>query len=192
MEDKFDLKELQKRITEVKQETEYVTKFTQDFLECLIKRHDLQNIIYEAHEFENIPDDITQCLKDGKIPTEDQLSTVDSQSQDNLIKECIFICGMGAIAFYSETSEDEEENTAFDDILEMSNESPAHYLGMHLMSVLALLFCRIPSFDMVKTITKDFDSSQGNIEYCLDLYNEFCLSLYSRFAEDKEYYLNGK
>ena len=192
MEDKFDLKELQKRITEVKQETEFVTKFTQGFLECLLKRHDLKSMIYEDQEFENIPDEIAQCLKDGKIPTEEQLSAIDFESQDNLIKECIFICGMGSVAFYSETSEDEEEKTVFDDILAMSDQSPAHYVGMHLISVLTLLFCRIPSADLIVTITNNFDCSQKNIQYCLELYNEFCLSLYHRFEEDQEYYLNGK
>lgn len=192
MEDKFDLKELQKRIAEVKEETEFVTKFSHVFLECLLKRHDLKNIIYEKHQFENVPDEVTQCLKDGKIPTEEQLSVMDAETQDYLIKECVFICGMGAVAFYSETSEDEEQKTVFDDILEMSNESPAHFVGMHMISVLTLLFCRIPSYDLIETLTNNFDSSQKNLEYCLDIYNEFCLSLYNRFLEDKEYYLNGQ
>lgn len=191
MEDKFDLKELQKRISEVKQENQHLTKFTHGFLECLIKRHDLKNIIYEEQQFEDVPDQITQCLKDGKIPTEDQLSVMDIEIQDALIKECVFICGMGAVAFYSETSENEEERTVFDDILDMSEESPGHYLGMHLISVLTLLFCRIPSHELIVTLTKNFDSSQENLESCLELYNEFCLSLYNRFVEDKEYYLNG-
>jgi hypothetical protein len=188
MEDKFDIKELQKRIAEVKEETQNLTRFTRKYLECLIKRHDLQNIIFEEQEFEDVPDEITELLKKGEVPSEEQIAMIDEETQDYLLKECVFICGMGAVAYYSETEEDSDEPSEFDNILEMTNVSPAHYVAVHLIAALTLLFCRIPSFEMIQLLTKDFDQSGEQIQSNLELYNEFCLSVYNRYVEDEEYY----
>jgi hypothetical protein len=188
MEDKFDIKELQKRIDEVKEHTNNLSRFTTKFLECLIERHDLQSIIYEEQEFEDVPDEITELLKKGEVPSEEQIALMDEETQDYLLKECVFICGMGAVAFYCQTEEDSDEPTEFDHILEMTNTSPAHYLAAHLIAALTLLFGRIPSFDMVQLMTKDFDVSEEQIQMSLELYNELCLSIYNRYMEDEEYY----
>jgi hypothetical protein len=188
MEDKFDIKELQKRIDEVKEETKNLTRFTRKYLECLIERHDLQSIIYEEQEFEDVPDEITELLKKGEVPSEEQIALMDEETQDYLLKECVFICGMGAVAFYCQTEEDSDEPTEFDHILEMTNTSPGHYLAAHLIAALTLLFGRIPSFDMVQLMTKDFNSSEEQIQVSLELYNELCLSIYNRYMEDEEYY----
>jgi hypothetical protein len=192
MEDKFDIKELQKRIAEVKEETQNLTRFTRKYLECLIKRHDLQNIIFEEQEFEDVPDEITELLKKGEVPSEEQIAMIDEETQDYLLKECVFICGMGAVAYYSETEEDSDEPSEFDHILEMTNASPAHYVAVHLIAALTLLFCRIPSFEMIQLLTKDFDQSEEQIQSNLELYNEFCLSVYNRYVEDEEYYDDEK
>ena len=192
MEDKFDIKELQKRIAEVKEETQNLTRFTRKYLECLIKRHDLQNIIFEEQEFEDVPDEITELLKKGEVPSEEQIAMIDEETQDYLLKECVFICGMGAVAYYSETEEDSDEPSEFDHILEMTNASPAHYVAVHLIAALTLLFCRIPSFEMIQLLTKDFDQSEEQVQSNLELYNEFCLSVYNRYVEDEEYYDDEK
>jgi len=192
MEDKFDIKELQKRIAEVKEETQNLTRFTRKYLECLIKRHDLQNIIFEEQEFEDVPDEITELLKKGEVPSEEQIAMIDEETQDYLLKECVFICGMGAVAYYSQTEEDSDEPSEFDHILEMTNASPAHYVAVHLIAALTLLFCRIPSFEMIQLLTKDFDQSEEQIQSNLELYNEFCLSVYNRYVEDEEYYDDEK
>jgi len=192
MEDKFDIKELQKRIAEVKEETQNLTRFTRKYLECLIKRHDLRNIIFEEQEFEDVPDEITELLKKGEVPSEEQIAMIDDETQDFLLKECVFICGMGAIAYYSETEEDSDEPTEFDNILEMTNASPAHYVAVHLIAALTLLFCRIPSFEMIQLLTKDFDQSEEQVQSNLELYNEFCLCVYKRYVEDEDYYDDEK
>jgi hypothetical protein len=192
MEDKFDIKELQKRITEVKQETDRLTKFTRKYLECLIKRHDLQNIIYEEHMFEDVPSEIVELLKRGELPSENQIAMMDEETQDYLLKECVFICGMGAVAYYSDMMEDDVEPTEFDNIIEMSNLSPGHYLATHLIAALALLYCRIPSFEMVQVLTQDFGNSEQQLQQSLEFYNELCVSIYNRYLEDEEYYGNEK
>jgi MFS-type transporter involved in bile tolerance (Atg22 family) len=99
---------------------------------------------------------------------------------------------MGAVAYYSETEEDSDEPSEFDNILEMTNASPAHYVAVHLIAALTLLFCRIPSFEMIQLLTKDFDQSEEQIQSNLELYNEFCLSVYNRYVEDEEYYDDEK
>lgn len=195
MKDKFDIKELHKRIEEVKEETQYLTKFTHEFLECLIERHNIQDIIWEEQEFEDVPNEIVELLKNGEVPTEEQLSVLDSETQNFLLKECVFICGMGAVSIYSHIEEiknneeyDDEKMTIFDSILEMSDESPGHYIGMYLIAALSLLLGKIPSYEMIEVLTKNFDSSQDNLQRCYELYNEFCLSVYNRYMGDKEIY----
>ena len=189
MEDKFDIKELQKRISEVKQETEKLTKFTRKYLECLIKRHDLHSIIYEEQEFEDVPDEITELLRKGEVPSETQIALMDEETQDYLLKECVFICGMGAVAFYSDTDDEEDdEPTEFEQILEMSNVSPGHFVGVHLIAAMALLCCRVPSFELIQRMTNDFDSSEEQMQLSLELFNELCVSVYNRYLEDEEYY----
>ena len=73
MEEKFDIKALQSRIAEVKKETEEVTEFALQFFECLIKRHDLPNILHEDHEFDDTPDEVTEALKKGEVPKKEDL-----------------------------------------------------------------------------------------------------------------------
>lgn len=191
MEEKFDLKELQKRITEVKEYDQKLSKFTSKFLECLIKRHDLHNMLFEEQEFEDVPEEVVELLKKGQVPSEEQIALMDEETQDYLCKECVFICGMGAVAFYSQTEdEDDDEPSEFDEIMDMSQQSPGHYVATYLIAAFTLLFCRIPSFDLIQSIVKDFDDSEENIQQALEIYSELCLSIYNRYMEDQEYYLN--
>lgn len=193
MEDKFDIKELQKRISEVKEESRHMNEFTQEFIECLIDRHDLSNLLIEEQEFDDIPDEVTSCLKKGEVPTIDQLSMIDDDPKDFLIRECVFICGMGAVAYYSEQIENEDdEPSAFDAIMEMSDESPGHYIGTYLIAGLALLFGKIPSLEMVQIMTNNFDSSSEYLTRTIELFNELCLAIHQRYLEDKEYYHHPK
>lgn len=189
MEEKFDLKELEKRIKEVKEETKKLAQFTSLFLECLIKRHDLQNILSPEQEFEDVPREVVESILRGEVPSEEQINLMSQETQDYLLKECLFICGMGAVAYYSSV-EESDGPSKFDNILEMSNQSPGHYVAMYLIAAFTLLFARIPSFEFIQLLCKDFDSSEENLEKGLDLYTELCLSVYNRYLEDKDYYGN--
>ena len=51
----FNISALNERIAEVKKESDECTRFTVDFLECLMKRHDLENMLQPDQEFDNIP-----------------------------------------------------------------------------------------------------------------------------------------
>ena len=192
MEEKFDFKELQSRIAEVKQETEESTEFIQGFLECLLRRHDLAEIIHEDHEFDDTPEEVTQALKEGRVPNEEDLKKMTTSAQDFLGKDCVHMCGLGAISWYSENmipyKDMEDEEKPFHQILEMSGVSPGHQAGVYLISAFALLMGNVPPPDMIIAITNDFDSSQEQIEANMDLYNELCVAIYQRYKEDLGYY----
>lgn len=192
MEEKFDFKELQSRIAEVKQETEESTEFIQGFLECLLRRHDLAEIIHEDHEFDDTPEEVTQALKEGRVPNEEDLKKMTTSAQDFLGKDCVHMCGLGAISWYSENmipyKDMEDEEKPFHQILEMSKISPGHQAGTYLISAFALLMGNVPPPDMIIAITNDFDSSQEQIEANMDLYNELCVAIYQRYKEDLGYY----
>lgn len=189
MEDKFDIKELQKRISEVKEESRYLNSFTQEFLECLMARHDLVSFIAEDQEFEDIPDEVISSLKRGEVPTIEQLDLIDADAKDFLIRECVFICGMGAVAYYSsQMDDDSREPSVFDVIMKMSEESAGHYIGTYLIAGLTLLFGKIPSLEMVEILTDNFNSSSERLTQTIELFNELCLSIHQRYSEDIEYY----
>lgn len=190
MEDKFDIKELQRRISEVKNETKETSEFSKHYFECLIKRHNLADFLDEKQEFQDVPDHIVEMLRNGEVPTEDQLSLMNCETQDFLLKDCVFICGLGAISWYSMSLPEYEdtEEKPFDTIIEMMDISPGHHTACYLIAAFTLLFARIPSVEMIEVLTNNFNSSQEQIEKNLELYNELCVSILDRYLEDKEYY----
>lgn len=192
MEEKFDIKELQKRITEVKEETKILNNFTRDYLECLIKRHDLANFIEEEYEFEGISEEIITIIKKGEVPTEEQIAELDGDTQDIFIKECVFLCGMSAVSCYCDLEEENEEDepSSFEVIMEMSNESIGHYTATYIIAAFTLLFSKIPSIELIKFITNDFSSNEEQIDKNMMIFNELCFSIICRYKEDKDYYGN--
>ena len=193
MEDKFDIKYLHSRIAELKKQSEESIKFTREYLECLIKRHDLKNIIHEDHEFDNVPVTILDSLKNGIVPSEEELCLIDSETQDYLIKDCVYMCGLGAICWYCDNIPDYKElqPSPFDEILEMSTVSPGHYTASYIIAGLTLLMSDLPSQEIVEVMTNNFDSSEDQVERNFNLFNEICVSILKRYMEDKEYYAEG-
>jgi hypothetical protein len=186
----FDINELQKRIQEVKQEEEESTTFTLNFLECLIKRHDLNNMIDDQQQFEDVPNSIVQYLSDGKIPPKEEIELLSPETQDYLVKDCVFICGMGAISYYSDNNPiyKDMEPRPFDAIIEMPNISPGHHTSAYIVAALALLFADIPAQDMLELITNKFSSEHEQLEKNVETFNELCVSILKRYNEDKLYY----
>lgn len=198
MEEKFDIKELQKRITEVKEETKMLNTFTREYLECLIERHDLPNFMEDDYEFEDIPEEIISIIKKGELPTEEQISELDEETQDIFIKECVFLCGISAVSWYcdmeeeieEEEEDDEEDVSIFEIIMEMSNESIGHYTATYIIAALTLLFGKIPSFGLIECMTNNFSSDDEQIDKNMMMFNELCFSIICRYKEDKSYYDN--
>jgi hypothetical protein len=190
MEEKFDIKALQSRIAEVKKETEEVTEFALQFFECLIKRHDLQNILHEDHEFDDTPDEVTEALKKGEVPKKEDLVKMTSEAQDYLLKDCVYMCGLGAISWYGENMPQYEniEPKPFDEIVSMPDISPGHHTASYIAAGLTLLFADIPSQRTIELLTNNFDSSPEQLDENMEFYNELCVTILKRYAEDLEYY----
>lgn len=187
----FDINELQKRIQEVKQEEEESTSFTLKFLECLIDRHDLANMLDSEHEFEDVPKEVIDFLRKGKVPPKEIVETLSPETQDYLIKDCVFICGMGAVSYYSDNNPIYEnmDPKPFDSIIEMPNISPGHHTSSYIVAALTLLFADIPAQDMMEILTNNFSSEHEQLEKNIEMFNELCVSILKRYTEDKLYYL---
>ena len=192
MEEKFDIKALQSRIAEVKKETEEVTEFALQFFECLIKRHDLPNILHEDHEFDDTPDEVTEALKKGEVPKKEDLVKMTSEAQDYLLKDCVYMCGLGAISRYGENMPQYEEldPKPFDEIVSMPDISPGHHTASYIAAGLTLLFADIPSQRTIELLTNNFDSSPEQLDENMEFYNELCVTILKRYTEDMEYYGN--
>ncbi len=192
MEDKFDIKALQSRIAEVKKETEESTEFAFAFFECLLKRHDLSNVLHEDHEFDDTPEEVTESLKKGEVPRKEDLSRMTAEAQDYLVKDCVYMCGLGAISWYGENLPHyaQVDPKPFDEIIQMPDISPGHHTASYIVAGLTLLFADIPPQRMVELITNNFDSSPEQLEENLEFFNEICVNILKRYHEDLEYYGN--
>ena len=192
MEEKFDIKALQSRIAEVKKETEESTEFALQFFECLIKRHDLANILHGDHEFDDTPDEVTEALKKGEIPKKEDLSKMIGEAKDYLIKDCVYMCGLGAISWYGDNMPQYKdfEPKPFDEIVSMPDISPGHHTASYIVAGLTLLFADIPSQRTIELLTNNFDSSPEQLEENMEYFNEVCMTILKRYTEDLEYYGN--
>lgn len=190
MEEKFDIKSLQSRIAEVKQEQEVSNNFTQEFLECLLKRHDLKNLIVDDQNFQDVPDSIIEDLKEGIVPSIEKLSVIDVITQDYFLKDCVWLCGMASIAFYSDNNIQylNQNPKPFDEIIKMPQMSAAHHSASYIVAALTLLMGDIPSQEIIATLTNNFDESDDQLEKNVEFYNELCVSILRRYQEDQEYY----
>jgi hypothetical protein len=187
----FDLKSLQSRINEIKKESEEITDFTYDFLQCLVHRHDLADCIPPDFELEDIPDHIFDLLRSQTVPTKEQLIMISPDDQNFMCFESIWLCGMGAIASYGADEDGNEEEgipSTFDTILAMRDVSPAHNIASYLIAALTLLMCQVPSEDMIEKITNNFDESQEQLQNNIDNFVEFASAIITRYREDMMYY----
>ncbi len=190
-EELIDLKSLQSRINEIKKEGKESADFTIEFITCLMERHDLQDSIPEDYELEDIPDSVLDSLKKGEVPEKDQIIMMDSDTQNYLLFELIWLCGMTAISCYTSLEKVEEgEESTFDIILSMMYISPGHWTACYLIAVLTLLMAKVPSEDMISKMTNEFSDDPEQCQKNMDYFVEFASSVLSRYIEDKVYLEN--
>jgi hypothetical protein len=113
-----------------------------------------------------------------------------AEAQDYLLKGCVYMCGMGAISWYSENMPqyEEIEPKPFDEIIGMPNISPGHHTASYIVAGLTLLFADIPSQRTIELLTNDFDSSPEQLSENMEFYNELCITILKRYTEDLDYY----
>lgn len=189
MEEKFDLSSLQTRINDIKKDGQESADFTIEYLECLMKRHDLGRSIPDDYELEGVPETIFESLRKEEIPSKEEILLMDTDTQNFFLFEMIWICGMTAIGYYTSDEELEEgEDGTLDSILAMSSVSPGHWSACYLIAVLALLMARVPSEDMIANFTDNFSDTPEQIQKNMDHFIEFSASVLCRHTEDIVYH----
>ena len=186
----FDLKLLQSRIEQIKEEGKESSEFLYNYIQCLVERHDLFDYIPEDLEIVDIPEQIIQKLIDHEIPSVDDLNALDLGNKEWLIIQLVWICGMGSVAVYSEDADEDDEESTFDAILSMMDVDEAHYVGAYLVAALTLLMCQIPPFELVEKLTNEFSEDPEDIESAKQFFYQLSSGIYSRYKEDVNYYSN--
>lgn len=187
--EELDFTKLNNMAAFLKEESETASEFTIEFIECLLKRYNLQTALFEGIEFEDVPEEIISIIQSGNIPTKEDLLPMDSDAQNALMMELVWFCGMQRISVYCEEEEIEEgDSSTFDKILVMRDVSPAHWIGSYLITSLTLLMSQLPSEDFIDALTNNFDESQENLMRISNLFIETCGSIYYRYQEDSCFY----
>lgn len=186
----FDLKLLQSRIEQIKEEGKESSEFLHTYITCLVERHDLFEYIPEDLEIIDIPEQILQKLINHEIPSVDDLNALDLGNKEWLIIQLVWICGMGSVAVYSEDADEDDEESTFDAILSMMDVDEAHYVGAYLVAALTLLMCQIPPFELVEKLTNEFSEKPEDIESAKQSFYQLSSGIYSRYKEDVNYYSN--
>lgn len=186
--DTFNLKTLQSRIQKIKEESEETSYLTYDIIECLFVRHNLAGILSQKQEFDGVPEEIVEKIKSGILPSKDELSTLSVESQDILIKQLVWICGMGTIAWYSRKWEEDGLDSPFKFIASMCDVDEGHYAATYLIAAFTLLLGHIPSPHLIETLTNNYSSTQESLDSTIEIFNELCISIISRYNEDREMY----
>jgi len=190
MTENFDISSLNQRIAEVKQESDECTQFTYDFIECLLKRHDLSNMIENDQDFEDVPAEMIQMIFEGKRPSKEEIANLDIDTQDAFIKDLVWICGMGAVSWYcdNEPQYKEMDPKPFDEIIKMPTLSIGHHSASFIIAALVLLTSTVPNQVIIESITNNFDSSDEQLEKNAIIYNDLCYCILKRYTEDLNYF----
>lgn len=187
--EEIDLQKLSTMTAFLKAESESASEFTIEFLECLIKRYNLDTALFEGIELEEVPEEIIKTIQEGGVPTQKDLLPMDSGEQNLFLMEMVWFAGMQRIAAYCEDEELEEgEPSTFDSILAMRDVSTAHWIGSYLIAALTLLSSKMPSHEFVDSLTNNFDESDDNVQRITNFFIETCGSIYYRYKEDGCFY----
>jgi hypothetical protein len=184
MQELFNINILEERISKIRKEGELATDLTLEFLQCLLERHDLESSIPEDVNIDLFPSPIYETLRQGELPSKEQLLMMDNDTQINFILNLIWLCGMNAIAYYTEDS-----GTEFlDSLLAMLDVSVGHAIGCYIIAALALIQATVPSIEFVASLTNEFDDSPENYNKMQEYLLELAFSVLHRWREDKIYY----
>lgn len=163
--DEFDFKKLNTMTAFLKAESESFSEDTTRYIECLILRYDLVAAIPDEIKIEEIPDEIIDIIRNGFIPTKEDLLPLDKNGQAYLITQLVWLCGMHRIIYYSSlsTQDEEEDYSKAEELVKMQESSGSHFFASYIYAALALLNCRIASDEYIATLTNNFDNSEENI-----------------------------
>jgi hypothetical protein len=185
----MDFKQLNKLTAQVKAQSESSSDFTISFLDCLMTRYNLQSCLMANIVLEEIPDDIIQILREGNIPTKEDLLPLDFETQQTLMMEMMWFAGMNKIVYYTAGEKvDAETPSTSECILAMRDVSNAHFYASYLFAGLTLLMNVVPSYEFVSALTNNFDNSLENLAFIMDRSCEVLSSLHERHTEDLDFF----
>lgn len=184
----LDLDYLQERINNLKFKNECSTEFGILFIECLMKRHGLQECIQTASEIEGIPDEILRAIKSGRIPSREDIGIMTMDAQRNLYLCLMWICGLGEMIELGADDDSEDGGpSSLEIVINMRELGESEYIASYIVACLILLMNKLPSGDLIMTLTNNFDSSPEQIEKSRKLLQELMESILTRYMQDLEY-----
>lgn len=186
--DEFDFKKLNTMTAFLKAESESFSEDTARYIECLILRYELVAAIPDELKIEEIPDEIIDIMRNGLIPTKEDLLPLDKNAQAYLITQLVWLCGMHRIIYYSSLSTIEEDYSKVERIVKMQETSGSQFFASYIYAALALLNCRIATDEYIEALTNNFDDSEENMMRLNLIFCELCESIYLRYHEDFHYY----
>lgn len=189
MPETFDMSGLTDRINKIKENGREVTEFNLEFLRCLMTRHCLKDAIPLEFIIDNVPPLVIEKLQDGELPTIEEMLIMSPDTQNTLLFELIWVCGLNAI--YINTNDEESElqdndpPDYFQSIVSMLDVSPAHYMGSYLAAVYTLLMGKVPTVEFIEIITNNFNCSDEQLNKNKFMISELALGLFLRWKEDQ-------
>lgn len=181
----FTNESLEVLIAGICREGDELSDVTLDFVQCLIKRHNLFDCNLEPLNDKNVSSVIRDALIQKISPTKEQINLMDKSTQIKFIIQLIWLCGLYSIEYYTKNQETE----SLDLVLAMMDVSDGHALGGYLFCVITLLHSRVPTVDFVAQLTNEFDDSYENIVTTQDYFKDLLYSLLCRWKEDQKYYI---
>lgn len=183
----FNLSYLQKKINELKEETNESSEYTIEYLQCLMEDHDLQDSLDEVIEIKEIPDIILNKLRQGDIPSEDDLLSIDAFMQFVLRSELIFACGMHRLKLLGgEELKEGCEYPMCEVVTRLTEMSPACCGGAYIFMAMLLLTSVIPSPIIIGAMTSNFGESQEEVETSSLVFQELSDNLLDRYRHEKK------
>lgn len=177
------LETLQRQIEEQRKDQTSQASYTQTFLECLIRRHDLPNMIAHDQRIEGTPTELLDQLKNGSIPEKTALSLLSVQEQEHLVRELIWICGHGAIRWYREQGLS-EQGCSWEPETSLSR---LQWSESYIHAALALLTSSDPSMEFLHLATSRGHTETEKLQHNLLLFAELQAAILCRHEEDKRY-----
>lgn len=185
----LNLTQLQERINTLRTETSECTEFCIAFIECLMNRHHLQECVMDNFSMDDVPNQIIDTIRSGRIPSRESLMEISPEIQNNLCFELLWICGMGAmieLGAHINNDDNEDDESTLEIVVRMKSEGESSFIASYIIAALTLLTGRIPSQNLILALTNDLDSSPDQILKDMEIFVELAAGVLSRYQDELE------
>lgn len=177
------LQTLHRQVEHLRGQQHKQSSYTSAFLDCLVYRHDLPNMMAEDQSIEGVPDSVLRALRRGDVPTESELARLSLEDQNRLIRDLVWIAGHGAIRWYREQGLSDHGSQLV--LGECMNEwTTEDWAASYVRAALALLLACDPSPDLMDLMIDAEVPGITPLERLRRIYAELELAILSRHVED--------